>query len=130
MKEKKGIISMQAENSGSSQDKKQEDTKRVHDNESRVGPDTGGNEYTAAFVLYCQKTLDNFRHVYGDMHASEAGSGFSSSSSSSSSSGLGSSFGSSSGFEPESEDDDFELEQDDESQSDDYKEEEALRQLS
>jgi len=107
---------MQTENSGSSQDKKQEDAKKVHNSEAEVGSDAGGNEYTAAFILYCQKTLDNFRRVYDDSYASEAVPGF------------GSSFGS--GFEPESENEEFELEQDDGSESDDYKEREALRELS
>ena len=46
---------MQTGNSGSSQNKKQEDIKKIGDSESRVIPDTGGNEYTAAFILYCQK---------------------------------------------------------------------------
>ena len=95
---------MQTENPGSSQNKKQEDTKKMHDSEAEVGSsDAGGNEYTAAFILYCQKTLDSFRHVYGDTYASEAGPGF------------GFSFGS--GLEPESEDDKLELEQDDGSES-------------
>ena len=107
---------MQTENSGSSQNKRQEDTKKVRNSEAEVDSDAGGNEYTAAFILYCQKTLDSFRRIYGDTYASEAGPGF------------GSSFGS--GLEPESEDDEFELEQDDVSESDDYKEREALRELS
>src|SRR5215469_5139973 len=72
---------MQTENSGFSQRKKQEETKRITDDESRVIPDTGGNEYTAAFILYCQKTLDNFRRIYAS-DAAESSSGLTSSSTS------------------------------------------------
>src|SRR5438445_9096446 len=75
MKQKKETISMQKENSGSSQDKKQEETKQMQNSGSGASPDVGGNEYTAAFILYCQKTLDNFRSVYGDMYSSEAALG-------------------------------------------------------
>jgi hypothetical protein len=121
---------MQTENSGSSQNNKQEDIKRVNDSERKVGPETGGNEYTAAFILYCQKTLDNFRQVYAS--DAEAGLGSSSElglgSSSSSSSGLGSSSSSGLGSEPEN--DEFELEQDYQSQSNGDEEKEALREFS
>ncbi len=124
---------MQKENSGSSQDKKQEDTKQMQNSGSGASPDVGGNEYTAAFILYCQKTLDNFRSVYGDMYSSEAALGSGSvpalgpvpGSSFSFGSGPSSSFGSEP--EPESENDEFELEQDYPSGD---KDKEALEELS
>jgi len=122
---------MQKENSGSSQDKKQEDTKQMQNSGSGASPDVGGNEYTAAFILYCQKTLDNFRSVYGDMYSSEAALGSGSAlgpvpgSSFSFGSGPSSSFGSEP--EPESENDEFELEQDYPSGD---KDKEALEELS
>ena len=122
---------MQKENSGSSQDKKQEDTKKMQNSGSGASPDVGGNEYTAAFILYCQKTLDNFRSVYGDMYSSEAalGSGpvpmlgpsglFSF--------GAGPSSSASFGSDPASENDEFELEQDYPTSD---KDKEALEELS
>jgi hypothetical protein len=63
---------MQKENSGSSQNRKQESMKRQPKSGSGASPGVGGNEYTAAFILYCQKTLDNFRRIYEEAYASEA----------------------------------------------------------
>src|SRR5689334_1764203 len=92
---KKETIGMQTENSGSFQRKKQEETKRLSHDEGRVAPDIGGNEYTAAFILYCQKTLDNFRRIYASTAESD--------------SGLASSFPSNSRLGSESKNDKFEL---------------------
>jgi hypothetical protein len=63
---------MQKENSGSSQNRKQENMKKQPKSGSGAIPDVGGNEYTAAFILYCQKTLDNFRRVYDEAYNSGA----------------------------------------------------------
>jgi hypothetical protein len=63
-------MGMQKENSGSSQNRKQENMKKQPKSGSGAIPDVGGNEYTAAFILYCQKTLDNFRRVYEEAYAS------------------------------------------------------------
>ena len=66
---------MQKENSGSFQNRKQESMKKQPKSGSGASPDVGGNEYTAAFILYCQKTLDNFRRVYEEAYASETALG-------------------------------------------------------
>jgi hypothetical protein len=151
MKERRRQLSMQAENSGSSQNKRQEDAKKISDGESRVVPDTGGNEYTAAFILYCQKTLDNFRRIYASDTGSGFGSGSGLASSSTSSLRLGSepengkfelaqdyqsqSNGDEEEFEQmlkaraEFEDNELELDEEDKNEFDDY-EEEALKELS
>ena len=83
---------MQKENSGSSQNRKQGSMKKQPRSGSGASPDVGGNEYTAAFILYCQKTLDNFRRVYEEAYASGAalGPGFPPELGSSSGPGLGS----------------------------------------
>ncbi len=83
---------MQKENSGSSQNCKQGSMKKQPKSGSGASPDVGGNEYTAAFILYCQKTLDNFRRVYEEAYLLETalGPGFPPGLGSSSGSGLGS----------------------------------------
>jgi hypothetical protein len=67
---------MPTENSGSSQYKKQEDPKKISEAGHGTSPDLGGNEYTAAFILYCQKTLDNFRRMYASDTVLGLGPGF------------------------------------------------------
>src|SRR5579872_3183549 len=64
---------MQTRIYGFSHNEKEEDLKRVHNSENGVDLDVSGNKYCAAFMAYCQKTIETFPRMCSDQSASQPG---------------------------------------------------------